>query len=280
MELCGGTHTRATGEIGLFRIVGESAIAAGVRRIEAVAGLEAYDLANDQLRLLRSVAGQLNSPVAELEKKVESLLAHQKALEKEVQIAMQRNASNAASELLRARRQVNGIPLITHNLGDATGDFLQAIADALKGRFKGVVVLGGGSAGSVTLIATVSAEYTAKVQAGKIIQPLRPSSAAKAAANPTTPAAAAKTRASWTKRWRRRRVCWVKQRSAAVPQRASRTRKVSSASESRGLLRLVFDSRLMLANANLVRALSDFSLQPICPISRCDCRRSRASGAS
>ncbi len=174
MELCGGTHTRATGEIGLFRIVGESAIAAGVRRIEAVAGLEAYKLANDQLRLLRSVAGHLNSPVAELEKKVESLLAQQKALEKEVQIAMQRNASNAASELLPSAQTVNGIPLITHNLGDANGDFLQAIADALKGRFKGVVVLGGGAAGSVTLIATVSAEYTAKVQAGKIIQAIAP----------------------------------------------------------------------------------------------------------
>ncbi len=174
MELCGGTHTRATGEIGLFRIVGESAIAAGVRRIEAVAGLEAYRLANDQLRLLRSVAGHLNSPVAELEKKVESLLAHQKALEKEIQIAMQRNASNAASELLSTAQQVNGIPLITHNLGDATGDFLQAIADALKGRFKGVVVLGGGSESAVTLIATVSADFTAKIQAGKIIQAIAP----------------------------------------------------------------------------------------------------------
>jgi alanyl-tRNA synthetase len=131
-------------------------------------------LANDQLRLLRSVAGQLNSPVAELEKKVESLLAHQKTLEKEIQIAMQRNASNAASELLSTAQQVNGIPLITHNLGDATGDFLQAIADALKGRFKGVVVLGGGSESAVTLIATVSADFTAKIQAGKIIQAIAP----------------------------------------------------------------------------------------------------------
>jgi alanyl-tRNA synthetase len=116
----------------------------------------------------------LNSPVAELEKKIESLLAHQKALEKEVQIALQRNASNAASELLSLAQTVNGVPCITHNLGDANGDFLQAIADALKGRFKGVVVLGGGSENSVALVATVSPEFTAKVQAGKLIQAIAP----------------------------------------------------------------------------------------------------------
>jgi len=174
MELCGGTHTRATGEIGLFRIIGESAIAAGVRRIEAVAGLTAYDVMKLDRELIKAVAGKINSPIHELEKKIESLLAHQKALEKEIQAAQQRNASNAASELLSTAQQVNGIPLITHNLGDATGDFLQAIADALKGRFKGVVVLGGGSESAVTLIATVSADFTAKVQAGKIIQAIAP----------------------------------------------------------------------------------------------------------
>jgi alanyl-tRNA synthetase len=174
MELCGGTHTRATGEIGLFRIVGESAIAAGVRRIEAVAGLEAYRLANDQLRLLRTVAGHLNSPVAELEKKVESLLAHQKELERQLKTAIARNASNAASELLAHAATVNGIPFISHNLGDTDGDFLQAVVDALKGRFKGVIVLGGGSANSVALVAAVTPDFTAKVQAGKIIQTIAP----------------------------------------------------------------------------------------------------------
>jgi alanyl-tRNA synthetase len=174
MELCGGTHTRATGEIGLFRIVGENAIAAGVRRIEAVAGLEAYQLGNEQLRLLRAVAGHLNSPVGELEKKVESLLSHQKELERQVRIAMQRNASNAASELLSRAHPVNGIPLITQNLGEADGDFLQAIADSLKGRFKGVVVLGGCANNAVSLVATVSPDFTAKVQAGKIIQAIAP----------------------------------------------------------------------------------------------------------
>ena len=174
MELCGGTHTRATGEIGLFRIVGENAIAAGVRRIEAIAGLEAYRKAADELHLIKSVAGKVNSPVHELEKKIESLLAHQKVLEKEVKIALLRNASNAASELLGQAHTVNDIPLITHNLGDADGDFLQAIADALKGRFKGVVVLGGGGDNAVALVATVSPEFTAKIQAGKIIQLIAP----------------------------------------------------------------------------------------------------------
>jgi alanyl-tRNA synthetase/REP element-mobilizing transposase RayT len=173
MELCGGTHTRATGEIGLFRIVGENAIAAGVRRIEAIAGLEAYRKSTDDLALIKSLAGKVNSPLHELEKKVESLLAQQKELEKQVKLARLRNASNAASELLSRAQTVNGIPLITHNLGDADGDFLQAIADSLKGRFKGVVVLGGGEH-AVTLVATVSPEFTGKVQAGKIIQAIAP----------------------------------------------------------------------------------------------------------
>ena len=174
MELCGGTHTRATGEIGLFRITGESAIAAGVRRIEAVAGLTAYDVMKLDRELIKTVAGKVNSPVHELEKKIESLLAHQKELEREIKTAMQRNASNAASELLGQAQTVNGIPLITHNLGNAEGDFLQAIADSLKGRFKGVVVLGGGSENAVTLVATVSSDFIAKVQAGKIIQTIAP----------------------------------------------------------------------------------------------------------
>jgi len=174
MELCGGTHTRATGEIGLFRIVGESAIAAGVRRIEAVAGLAAYALANEQLQLIRRLAGKLNSPVHELEKKAEALLAHQKELEKTVKAAQQREASNAAGELLERGQPVNGVPAIIHNVGGVDGDFLQAVVDSLKGRFPGVIVLGGAANGAVTLIAAVSPEFTARIQAGKIIQQIAP----------------------------------------------------------------------------------------------------------
>jgi alanyl-tRNA synthetase len=174
MELCGGTHTRATGEIGLFRISGESAIAAGVRRIEAVAGLEAYRRANEELQLIKSLAGKVNSPVHELEKKIESLLEQQKALEKSLKTATMREASNVASNLLQHGHSVNGIPSIIHNVGGVDGDFLQAVADSLKGRFKGVIVLGGASGGAVSLVAAVSPEWTSKVQAGKIIQQIAP----------------------------------------------------------------------------------------------------------
>jgi alanyl-tRNA synthetase len=174
MELCGGTHTRATGEIGLFRIVSEAAVAAGVRRIEAVAGLTAYDLANQQLQLIRSIAGKINSPVGELEKKVEALLAHQKELEKSLRTATMKEAAGNAKDLMTRAETINGIPAIIVNLGANDGDTLQAIADSLKSQFKGVVVLGGAANGAVTLIASVSAEFTAKVQAGKIIQTIAP----------------------------------------------------------------------------------------------------------
>jgi alanyl-tRNA synthetase len=174
MELCGGTHTRATGEIGLFRIVGENAIAAGVRRIEAVAGLSAYDLANEQLQLIKSIAGKINSPVHELDKKIESLLAHQKELEKSLKSAIQRNAAQTASWLLTRAHEVNGVPLITQNFPGSDADYLQAIVDALKSKFKGVIVLGGAANGNVALVANVSPDFTAKVQAGKIIQQIAP----------------------------------------------------------------------------------------------------------
>ncbi len=167
MELCGGTHTRATGEIGLFRIVGESAIAAGVRRIEAVAGLEAYRKANDEVNLIKTLAGKVNSPVHELEKKIESLLAHQQELEKSLKATQQKDAANTAKNLVSRATAINGVPAIIENLGAANGDTLQAIADALKGQFKGVVVLGGAGGGAVSLVASVSSGFHRKSAGGQ-----------------------------------------------------------------------------------------------------------------
>jgi alanyl-tRNA synthetase/REP element-mobilizing transposase RayT len=174
MELCGGTHTRATGEIGLFRIVGENAIAAGVRRVEAIAGLEAWQQAHRELELIKTIAGKVNAPVGELEKKIESMLVHQKELERALKAAKQREAAQSAKSLVASAETIGGVQLLARNLGDADGDTLQAVADALKGDFKGVVVLGGVSGGAVALVATVSLELTKQFQAGKIIQAIAP----------------------------------------------------------------------------------------------------------
>jgi len=174
MELCGGTHVRATGEIGLFRIVSEAAIAAGVRRIEAIAGLEAYRKASDELELIKSIAGKVNSPVGELEKKIENILEQQKALEKQLKALTQRQAAQAAKSLASRAQTINGVPAIIENMGAADGDTLQGMVNELKGQFKGVIVLGGVANGAVALVASVSPEFTKRIQAGKIIQQIAP----------------------------------------------------------------------------------------------------------
>ncbi len=175
MELCAGTHTRATGEIGLFRIASEAAIAAGVRRIEAQAGLNAYDLATADTQRLHALATKIGTPLPELEKRIEGMLAQQKELERALKSAGQREAAGRAKDLLAKAETINGTPAIIANLGTADGDTLQTVADALKSHgFKGVTVLGGSANGAVALVAAVSSEFTSKAQAGKIISAIAP----------------------------------------------------------------------------------------------------------
>jgi alanyl-tRNA synthetase len=175
MELCGGTHVRGTGEIGLFRIVGEAAIAAGVRRVEAVAGLNAYEQAKRDQEFIRSLAGKLNSPINDLEKRVESMLAQQKALEKAIKSLEQKQAIETARQLIGKAQTVGTTSAIIQNLGTASGDQLQAITDALKQQqFNGVAVLAGSTDGTVALAASVAPDLTSTIQAGKIIQTIAP----------------------------------------------------------------------------------------------------------
>ena len=174
MELCAGTHTRATGEIGLFRILSEAAIAAGVRRIEAVAGLEACTLASNESQRLQEIARLLNSPAAEIEKKLEALLAHQKELEKNLKSARAREAAASAKDLLAKVETLNGIPFLAAHLGAVDGDYLQAVLDALKSSFDGVTLLAGSANNAVALAASVGPAHVSKIQAGKILQTVAP----------------------------------------------------------------------------------------------------------
>ena len=185
MELCGGTHTRATGEIGLFRVNAESAIAAGVRRIEATAGFVASEQARSDAERIGALAEQLNSPVKDLEKKIEQSLEQYKKIEKQLKGLLQSQAANTAKELTAQADTTGAVPFIAANLGSVDGNFAQAVADALKGKFEGVVVLGAAGNDSVALVASVPDSLTNKVQAGRIIQSIAPIVGGKGGGKPT-----------------------------------------------------------------------------------------------
>jgi alanyl-tRNA synthetase/REP element-mobilizing transposase RayT len=171
MELCGGTHTRSTGEIGLFRLISEAAVAAGVRRIEAIAGLEAYQAARADADLIKTLCGKVTAQGAgDLEKKIEALQQQLKDAEKALKAAQQREAASRAKELLKLAENNS----IIANLGDVDADYGMAVNDALKGQFSGVIVLATTGGGSVALFANVGKDHQAKVQAGKIIQTIAP----------------------------------------------------------------------------------------------------------
>ena len=185
MELCGGTHTRATGEVGLFRITGESAIAAGVRRVEAVAGLIAAEQAREDADRISALGEILNTPIKSIEQKIEQALEQSKKLEKQLKGLRQSQASEIAKRLVSDAEAVGSVPFIASNLGDVDGGFAQSVADAMKGSFEGVVVLGTAGDRNVALVATVPEGLTDKIQAGKIIQIIAPIVDGKGGGKPT-----------------------------------------------------------------------------------------------
>jgi alanyl-tRNA synthetase len=136
--------------------------------------LEACTLATSETQRLQEIARLLNSPAAEIEKKLEALLAHQKELEKTLKAARAREASASAKDLVSKSEPLNGIPFLSAHLGAVDGDYLQAVLDALKSSFDGVVVLAGSANNAVALAASVSPAHVPKIQAGKIIQTIAP----------------------------------------------------------------------------------------------------------
>ena len=173
MELCGGTHVRGTGEIGLFRIVSEAAVAAGVRRIEAVAGHEARVASKSDAERLQAMASRLGSPLSEVEKKLEATLSRQKELEKELDAFRQREAAGLAKNLI-GKANAGAIPSIVEEIPGADGNALQAAAEALKSSFDGVIFLAGVSEGAVSLVASVGKAHQATLPAGKLISAVAP----------------------------------------------------------------------------------------------------------
>lgn len=174
MELCGGTHARATGELGQFRILSESAVAAGVRRIEAVTGMNAYQKATRETSLIHTLAARINSPVGEFEHKFESILEKQKTLEQQLKSLLQQQAVSIASNLINNSELIKNVPVILSNLGECDSDHLVAVIENLRSRFSGVIVLAGNQGDNVILASAVSKDFISSIQANKIIQTIAP----------------------------------------------------------------------------------------------------------
>ncbi|MDB5985050.1 MAG: alanine--tRNA ligase [Nevskia sp.] len=168
-ELCGGTHVSRTGDIGLFKIVAESGVAAGVRRIEAVTGENALALLRELDARLREAAALLRGGRDEIVEKTQALLDRNKQLERELTQIKGKLASNTGGELLAQAQDVGGTKVLIAAIESDGGD-LRPLLDQLKNKLgSGIVLLGAVVGEKVSLIAGVTADLTTKVKAGELV---------------------------------------------------------------------------------------------------------------
>lgn len=169
-ELCGGTHAARTGDIGLFRIISESATAAGIRRIEAVTGAGALESVNQQSDALSAVAQAVKSDDAGVSEKVKAALDKIRTLEKELQQLKEQQAAQESSSMTKDAVSVNGVKLLVKQLTNAEPKMLRTMVDDLKNQLSsGIIVLSTISDDKVSLIAGVTKDLTGKVKAGELV---------------------------------------------------------------------------------------------------------------
>jgi alanyl-tRNA synthetase len=170
-ELCGGTHASRAGDIGLFKILSEGGVAAGVRRIEAVTGEAAFDYVAQTEHRLRDVAGLVRGSRDDVEEKVRQLIERSRKLEKEIAQLKDKLASGRGKDLASEAVEIAGIKVLATAVEGADAAALRNAVDQLKGQLgTAVIVLGAaGSDGKVTLIAGVTADATSKVKAGDVV---------------------------------------------------------------------------------------------------------------
>lgn len=169
-ELCGGTHAARTGDIGLFRIISESATAAGIRRIEAVTGAGALESVNQQSDALSAVAQLVKSDEAGVSEKVKAALDKIRTLEKELQQLKEQQAAQESSSMTKDAVSVNGVKLLVKQLTNAEPKMLRTMVDDLKNQLSsGIIVLSTISDDKVSLIAGVTKDLTGKVKAGELV---------------------------------------------------------------------------------------------------------------
>jgi alanyl-tRNA synthetase len=177
LELCGGTHVRATGDIGLFAITSESGVAAGVRRVEAVTGTGAYEQYSAQQRGYHELLHALGAEAAQAKTAVERLQADVKRLTRELQDAKVKAAMGGSGAAAGGddRIALNGASLIARRADGLDRAGLRTLADSLKEKLgSGVVVLASEGDGKVSLVVSVTKDLIGKVQAGQVVKQIAP----------------------------------------------------------------------------------------------------------
>ncbi|TBL70465.1 alanine--tRNA ligase [Hafnia alvei] len=169
-ELCGGTHARQTGDIGLFRITSEAGTAAGVRRIEAVTGEGAIAVMHQDADALREAASLVKSDAHSVADKIRAVMDKTRQLEKELQQLKDQQAALESASLSSKAVDVKGVKLLVSHLDNVEAKMLRTMVDELKNQLgSGVVVLATTAEGKVSLVAGVTKDLTAKVKAGELI---------------------------------------------------------------------------------------------------------------
>jgi alanyl-tRNA synthetase len=169
-ELCGGTHVRAVGDIGFFKIVAEGGVAAGVRRIEAVTGANAVAWVEREDERLQNLAASLKAGRDDVEDKVAQLIERSRRLEKELEQLKAKLASAAGSDLAASAIEVGGVKVLAARLDSVDPKALRETLDQLKSKLgRAVVVLGAVSGDKVSLVAGVTADCTDRLKAGELV---------------------------------------------------------------------------------------------------------------
>jgi alanyl-tRNA synthetase len=170
-ELCGGTHVRRTGDIGLFKIISEGSVAAGTRRIEAVTGEGVLKHLRQTSETLALLADSLHAKPEELLPAVEKLAESEKKLRKELEAQQMKRAASQASDLAREAREVKGVRVVSARVEVTDRSAMRQMVDDLRAKLQsGVIVLGSVSDGKVSLVAAVTKDLTNKLDAGKIVK--------------------------------------------------------------------------------------------------------------
>ena len=170
IELCGGIHAKRTGDIGLFKILSESAIAAGIRRIEAVTGEGALDWLYNQQHILQQSADLLKSDLVSLPEKIQQLQDKAKKTEKELQQLKEKAAMQAGSDLAKSAVEINGVLTIVKRLDGVETKSLRVMVDDLKNQLGSAVIAFASEAdGKVNLIVGVTQDLTSRVKAGELV---------------------------------------------------------------------------------------------------------------